>query len=453
MRLALTGGTLVRSLEPPIVGPADVLIEDGRIAGIGVPIPEGTPRRDCSGCLVIPGNVCAHTHLYSALSRGMPGDGGPPPRTFIDILRRVWWRLDRALDDDTIRVSALVAGLDALRAGTTTVIDHHASPAAVDGSLDVIAEALGELGLRSVLCYETSDRDGPDVARAGLAENARFVAATEAGAWPLARAMVGAHASFTLGEETLQAVAELARDHGRGVHIHVAEDAEDERHSLATYGKRVVQRLFDAGALDQRSLLAHGVHVDTSETELIEGARSTVVHNPRSNLNNAVGRPPLGLLGAHVALGTDGIGADMFEEARTAFLGRRAEDLGTAPSWALDRLARAAAVAATAFDEPRLGRVEPGAPADLAVLNAPTPTPLDATNLAAHWIFGFAAGGVRDVIVQGKIVVADRNALTIDGDALAAAARLISRRLWSRLESLPEHPFMPSFTAAAGARR
>jgi putative selenium metabolism protein SsnA len=453
MRLALTGGTLVRSLEPPLVGPADVLIEDGRIVGIDVPIPEGTPRRDCSGCLVVPGNVCAHTHLYSALARGMPGDGGPPPRTFIDILRRVWWRLDRALDDDTIRVSALVAGLDALRAGTTTVIDHHASPAAVDGSLDVIADALGQLGLRSVLCYETSDRDGPDVARAGLAENVRFVAASEAGAWPLARAMIGAHASFTLGDDTLQAVAELACDQGRGVHVHVAEDAEDERHSLATYGKRVVQRLVDVGALDQRSLLAHGVHVDASETELIHDARSTVVHNPRSNLNNAVGRPPLALLGAQVALGTDGIGADMFEEARTAFLGRRAEDAGTAPSWALDRLARAAAVAGTAFDEPRLGRIEPGAPADLAVLDAPTPTPLDDTNLAAHWIFGFAAGDVRDVIVQGQIVVADRNALTIDRDALAAAARAASRRLWRRLESLPEHPFMPSFAAAAGARR
>jgi putative selenium metabolism protein SsnA len=453
MRLALTGGTLVRSLEPPIVGSDDVLLEGGRIAGVGVPIPEGTPRRDCSGCLVVPGNVCAHTHLYSALARGMPGDGGPPPRTFVEILRRVWWRLDRALDDETIRVSALVAGLDALRAGTTTVIDHHASPAAVDGSLDVIAEALGQLGLRSVLCYETSDRDGPNVARAGLAENARFVAATEAGAWPLARAMVGAHASFTLGEDALQAVAELASHHGCGVHVHVAEDAEDERHSLATYGTRVVRRLFDAGALDQRSLLAHGVHLDASETELIHGTRATVVHNPRSNLNNAVGRPPLALLGARVALGTDGIGADMFEEARTAFLGRRAEDVGTAPSWALERLARAATVAGGAFDEPRLGRIEPGAPADLAILDTPVPTPLDETNLAAHWIFGFAAGSVRDVIVQGQVVVADRQVLTVDGDEVAAAARPAARRLWNRLESIPEHPFMPSSAMAANARR
>ena len=248
MRLALTGATIISSISPPSVATADILVEHGRVAAVGVPVPDGIARLDCSGCLVVPGNVCAHTHLYSALARGMPG-AGPAPRSFIEILRRVWWRLDRALDDETIRASALLGGLEALRAGTTTVIDHHASPNAVDGSLDVIAEALAELGIRSVLCYETSDRDGPDVAAAGVAENARFIHAIDAGRWPLSRAMVGAHASFTLTRPTLDAVAALARDTGRGLHIHAAEDRIDETDARVQFGRSVGARLRDAGAL------------------------------------------------------------------------------------------------------------------------------------------------------------------------------------------------------------
>ena len=453
MRLALIGGTVVRSLDPPVLAVADVTIEDGRIAADGVPVPDGTPRRDCSGCLVVPGNVCAHTHLYSALARGMPGDGGPPPRTFIDILRRIWWRLDRALDLETIRASALVAGLDALRAGTTTVIDHHASPAAIDGSLDVVAGALAELGLRSVLCYETSDRDGPQVARAGLEENARFIAAARAGRWPLARAMVGAHASFTLSDRTLEALAGLAHDSGCGVHIHVAEDAADEHDAIELHRRRVVERLAEAGALERRSLLAHGVHLDMAEADLVLDAGASVVHNPRSNLSNSVGRPPLDLLGDHVALGTDGIGADMFEETRTAFLLRRADDVTTAPTWALARLAHGASVSGAAFDEPMLGRIEPGAPADLVVLDHGVPTPLEAANLAGHWIFGLSSASVRDVIVQGRLVLDDRNPVTVDPDAVMAVSRTAARRLWHRLESIGEHPFVPGAPSVAGGAR
>ena len=212
MSLLLTGGTVVRSIAPPVVDPGDLLVEDGRIALVGA-VGEPTERIDCTGCLIVPGNVCAHTHLYSALARGMPYRL-EPPRSFMEILQRVWWRLDRALDETTIRASALAGGMEALLAGTTTLIDHHASPAAVDGSLDIIADALAGLGIRSVLCYETSDRDGPDVARAGLAENDRFLAAVAAGRYPLARGMVGAHASFTLSDGTMEGLATLAASGG-----------------------------------------------------------------------------------------------------------------------------------------------------------------------------------------------------------------------------------------------
>jgi putative selenium metabolism protein SsnA len=449
MSLLLTGGTVVRSLRPPLVEPGDLLVEDGRIVaqgGTDAP-PSGATVIDCSGCLIVPGNVCAHTHLYSALARGMPYRLAPP-RTFLEILRRVWWRLDRALDETTIRASALAAGLEALRAGTTTLVDHHASPAAVDGSLDVIADALAELGIRSVLSYETSDRDGPAVARAGLAENARFLDAVAAGDWPLARGLVGAHASFTLSEETLAACADLAGDRAAGLHIHVAEDAIDERDAVARYGRRVIARLAACGALDRRSLLAHGVHLDADEIELVRASGATVVHNPRSNMNNAVGRAPLASLGERVALGTDGIGADLFEEARVAYLRRREEDATTAMTWPLDRLAESARVAGDAFGEPLLGRIEPGAPADIVVLGYPATTPVDTTTMAAHWVFGFGAGSVRDVIVAGRIVVRDGSPTQVDADALLAGSREAAARLWRRLDEVEIHPFEAMEAAA-----
>lgn len=440
--LALCGATVVQSLDPPELVAADVVISDGRVAAVGV-APAGVRRRDCSGCLLLPGNVCAHTHLYSQLARGMPY-ALDPPLDFTQILQRVWWRLDRALDEEAVRLSALVGGMEALLAGTTTLVDHHASPNAIDGSLDAIAAALEELGIRSVLCYEVSDRDEPERALAGVAENRRFLATRR----PLARGMVGAHASFTLSEETLAASVEAARDAGVGLHVHVAEDAADQRDAQARFGTRVVHRLAAAGALTEDALLAHCIHVDEGEAAAIHGSGAAVAHNARSNMHNAVGYLPLGLLGGRVALGTDGIGADMLAESKTAFFRAREADVTTGAGWPLQRLAEGARVAARAFGEERLGRVEPGAPADLAVLRYDPPTPLDGGNLAGHWVFGLDARQVRDVLVAGELVVADGRLVRVDQDELAAKAAAGAARLWRRLEAIGPHTFRPE-----GSRR
>lgn len=440
--LALCGATVVQSLDPPELVAADVVISDGRVAAVGV-APAGVRRRDCSGCLLLPGNVCAHTHLYSQLARGMPY-ALDPPLDFTQILQRVWWRLDRALDEEAVRLSALVGGMEALLAGTTTLVDHHASPNAIDGSLDAIAAALEELGIRSVLCYEVSDRDGPERALAGVAENRRFLTTRR----PLARGMVGAHASFTLSEETLAASIEAARDAGVGLHVHAAEDAADQRDAQARFGTRVVHRLAAAGALTEDALLAHCIHVDEGEAAAIHGSGAAVAHNARSNMHNAVGHLPLGLLGGRVALGTDGIGADMLAESKTAFFRAREADVTTGAGWPLQRLAEGARVAARAFGEERLGRVEPGAPADLAVLRYDPPTPLDGGNLAGHWVFGLDARQVRDVLVAGELVVADGRLVRVDQDELAAKATAGAARLWRRLEAIGPHTFRPE-----GSRR
>ncbi len=454
MTTILAGGTVVIALHPAQVTAADVVVDGDRIvlvAPAARPLDEGRGDDavviDCSGCLVIPGNVCAHTHAYSALARGMPFHL-EPPRDFVDILRRVWWRLDRALDEATIRASARVAAMEALLAGTTTLVDHHASPTVIDGSLDILAEAFAEIGLRSVLAYETSDRDGTGHARAGLEENRRFLARVAAVQPPLVRGLVGAHASFTLSAATLEGCVDLARTSGRGLHIHVAEDAVDQADAVAMYGVRVLDRLDRAGGLDVAPVLAHGVHVDHAEAALIRASGATVVHNPRSNMNNAVGRAPLALLGPRVALGTDGIGADMFEEGRFGQLRlaeeRHAPDAGSVPTdWALQRLAVGAQLVGDAFGEPLLGQIVAGAPADIMVLDQPPPTPVSADTLPAHWTFGLSSRAVRDVMVAGRFVVRDRRLTTVDQEALAADARTEATRLWERLDAIDEHRFAP----------
>jgi putative selenium metabolism protein SsnA len=410
---------IVTSLQPVRASGGDLWVDGDRVAEAG----RGR-RIDCSGVVVVPGNVCAHTHLYSALARGMPY-GLEPPRNFLQILQRVWWRLDRALDDASVRASALVGGLEALLSGTTTLVDHHASPNAIDGSLDVIAEALGELGVRSVLCYETSDRDGPERARAGVRENRRFQGAS----YPLARGMVGAHAAFTLSDDTLLACAEAGP-----LHIHAGEDGVDAG---------AVERLVHLGVLDDRTLLAHGIHVSDDELDAFRASGAALAHNARSNMNNGVGRARVLELGEHVALGTDGIGSDMFEESRAAWFRLREDDLGAPGDWPLAALAQSARVAGRAFGEPMLGTLLPGAPADLAVLDYAPPAPFDEQTLAGHWIFGLSSRHVRDVMVAGRWVVRDRRLAALDQDALAAGAAVEAERLWRRLEELPAHTFEP----------
>jgi cytosine/adenosine deaminase-related metal-dependent hydrolase len=265
---------------------------------------------------ITPGLVCAHHHLYSTLARGMP----PPPLTptsFLGVLEQIWWRLDTALDLEMLEWSAKLGALEALEAGCTAIIDHHESPNAIEGSLTVIADACAEVGVRVLTCYGVTDRHGADGARRGLEENARFL--DEGG-----RGMVGVHAAFTCSDDTLHAAAELAAHHGVGVHIHVAEGPDD-----ADAASRL------AGLSTDDWLLVHGVHLADDH-----GLRGTLVHNPRSNLNNAVGYARPTRFPNPVALGTDGIGADMIAEFQLAFVAARSVDVTFSPDTAWSWLAR-----------------------------------------------------------------------------------------------------------------
>ncbi|QYG93155.1 amidohydrolase family protein [Iamia sp. SCSIO 61187] len=339
------------------------------------------------------GLVCSHHHLYSALARGMP----PPPRTptsFLEVLELVWWRLDRALDLDTIRASARLGALEALECGTTAIVDHHSSPSAIEGSLDVIAEACAEVGVRVVCCYEVTDRNGLDGAAAGLAENERFIRAG-------GRGLVGAHAAFTLSDETLDAVCGLAADLGVGVHIHVAEGPED---------LGAAERLADRARDDW--LLAHAVHLDRR-------LPGTILHNPRSNQNNSVGygRPARwAAAGQRVALGTDGIGADMLDEARLAFVALRADDLTASPEDAWAWLEAGYELVPEAADDRVTWSYEPMDPWHLAY------TP-----------------GVRpvEVVVDGEVVLGPDGPTRVDAAEVRAHAREAATRLHAALAAMP----------------
>jgi putative selenium metabolism protein SsnA len=429
--IALVGGTVVE-LDPPRVERADVVLDHGRITQIGGEIPKGASHIDAHHCVVTPAFVVGHTHLYSALACGMPPPQ-VPPTSFPEILARVWWKLDRALDDELVSVSARVGAVEAAKRGVACVIDHHASPRAVDGSLDRVAHALHDVGLRGVLCYETSDRDGKAARDAGLAENARFACGRAGDRASHVRAMIGAHAPFTLEDDTLDALADLSARTSAPLHVHVAEDPTD----LADAARRrtsLGERIARMGALRPGAIVAHAVHLDARDRASLAEAGAWIATNARSNMNNAVGLAPA--RGERVALGTDGIGADMIAEAQAHFF-RHAEAMDGLAGEAVARLVGAARLAALLFDgKERAPRVATGERADLAVLDYDPPTSMHAENLAGHVLFGWSSACVRDTIVGGRFVVRHRVVQGVDEHALAASARGAAARLWARMSEI-----------------
>lgn len=424
--------TLV-GLDPPDVGRGDLRVESGIIRERAAQIEpvEGEEVIALGGKLLMPGMVCAHTHLYSALARGMPA----PPRTpasFREILELVWWRLDRALDEETIFWSAMAGAVDAVRAGTTCLFDHHASPSRITGSLQVVREALDRVGLRGVLCYEVTDRGGEDRRDLGIEENRSFLKWSRDSS--RFKGMVGAHAGFTLSDESLEMCASLMSEYGAGLHIHAAEDLCDVEDAREKHGKGVVERLSRAGALNNRTVLAHGTHLDPKEIETARAADAWFAHNPRSNMNNRVGYAPIADLGDRVLLGTDGIGADMFEEASAAFFKARDAGSGLGAEYWLRVLANNQRLATVLFGV-ETGSLNPGAAADLIVLDYDSPTPLTSGNLAWHLAFGLTSASVESVMVGGRFIIKDRAPL-IDAGEIYDKARSASEKLWKKLAEI-----------------
>jgi putative selenium metabolism protein SsnA len=432
-RVIEDGGVAVSGQRITAVGPASEIAEANKTARIV----------DASGKLVMPGLINAHTHLYSALARGLTADIAPSG-SFVEILEHLWWRLDRALTRDDVWYSAAAGAIDLVRNGTTFIIDHHASQAAIAGSLGDVAAALEETGIRANLSFEVSDRGGPEARDAGLAENDRFAGWAEeqsrsggASAGMLS-ASVGLHASLTLSDETLDRAAEIAASHGVGCHVHVAEDLADVEDSLRRSGMRVVERLASHGVLGSRSVAAHCVHVDEAEVGILGESRTPVVHNPQSNMNNAVGCADVPYLldqDVLVGLGTDGFSASMFDEMKAANLIHRheARDPAVGHDVAVTLGLANNPVIAERVTGQRLGVLEPGALADLIVLDYDPPTPLVDGNFGGHLIFGLTGWMVESVMINGRFVMRDREMVTIDVAETLEKARERSRALWERM--------------------
>lgn len=408
-------------------GEKSVLVIDGRVAAVG---PEASALRraegltvlDCSGSRIEPGEVNAHTHLYSGLAPlGMPPPA-PAPENFLQILERVWWRLDRALDEKSLRASARLYLAEALLAGTTTVVDHHESPSMIDGSLDVLAEAAGELGARVALGYGATERNGKRAeAKAGLAECARLARRAHSSR---ILPMVALHASFTVSDETVREAGALAKELGVPMHVHVAEDLADVEDARRRGFRSPLYRLDELGALPRGSVIAHGVHLDETEMRRAEELGCWVVQNPRSNKGNRVGYPKaLGAIGS-VAVGTDGYPADMSVEL-LALLGSAKENgddrVLSDPKQFLARRSGGWRLVGSMLDRSRLSaaRLEP---------------PVTAGNLADLVVAGEEAP--RHVLVDGRVVVRDGKLVGADLEAIRAEARSEAARLWRRMDAL-----------------
>jgi len=391
---------------------------------------------DARGQIVMPGSICAHTHFYGAFSRGMAIPGNAP-KDFPEILEKLWWPLDKSLLEDDIKYSALLCLVDAIKHGTTTLVDHHASPNAIDGSLDIIAETVEQAGVRAALCYEVTDRDGKAKMKAGIDENLRFIKKEKG---PLLAGTFGLHASLTLSDLTLDLCRQSAPE-GIGFHVHAAESDADEWDSLNKSGLRVIDRLHKHGILGPKSITAHCVHVDAREIELLTETGTWVTHQPRSNMNNAVGVAPVESMlraGVRVCLGNDGFSNAMWEEWKTAYLVHKAwnRDPRRMNGYDVTQLAiyNNAALAKIFFPDASLGKVAPSALADLIFVDYHAPTPLTAGNLPWHILFGFQQSMVTTTIVGGKILMKDRELLTLDEVEIAARAKELALNVWKRYE-------------------
>ncbi len=421
MSILLTNGIYINS-ETLEFTETNILVGEGDDGGVSFmdEIPADYPSQviDCRGKYITHSFANGHHHVYSALARGM---GAPKknPENFPEILEYIWWRLDKALDTEMIRSSALVTAMACAKNGVTFVIDHHASPFAVKGSLETIAQAFDEVGVGHLLCYEISDRDGLPIARQGLAETADYLSGRQG--------LVGLHASFTVGDETLKQAVALARETSSGIHIHVAEDPSDEGHCLENYSTWVVDRLAKAGVLDfPKTILGHCLHLDEYERQQLYNSPAWVVQNMESNLNNGVGLFNSKGLSKRIMLGTDGMHSDMLRSAKAAFFaGHNSDNIDYSETYRRFR---------NVHNYLSSNNFKGDGDNNLVVLNYDTPTPFNSSNFLGHILFGIEARHVDHVISNGRLIVQDGRITTVDEHEILKEARKQARRLWEKMK-------------------
>jgi putative selenium metabolism protein SsnA len=395
---------------------------------------------DAKGRYVLPGFINPHMHLYGAFARGMEVGR---MKSFGQVLKGLWWKLDRELDIEDIYVSAMLGGIEAIRSGVTTLIDHHASYGAISGSLGAISEALAKVGIRTSLCFEISDRAGKGARDEAIAETGLWLESVNGwlGAHPdfLQRGMVGLHASMTLSDKSLEMAHELMDMYGVGAHVHVAEGVEDVDDARKKYGVSPVARLMKHEILRPGTLAVHCVHVDSNDISTIKKSGATVVHNPMSNLGNAVGVASMLEMykkGIPVVVGTDGMSAGIADDIRLASVVQRPGARDAQAGWCESERAlwkNAPSLVSQMFGTD-IGIIREGAAADVIIMDSRPATPVTSENAWGHMLFGVLSSAVRTTIVGGSVRMKDFAIRGIDEEMLADMARGLAVKLWKRIK-------------------
>jgi putative selenium metabolism protein ssnA len=391
---------------------------------------------DANGQLIMPGMICAHSHIYSSYARGMAPSGATD--NFFNILENLWWKLDRSLGLEDIKLNAYTTYAESIKSGVTTLIDHHASGHCIPGSLFALEEVAKKIGVRTSLCFETTDRDGKEATKAGIKENVDFIKHCLKEDDDMVKALFGMHASFTISDETMSLIKGAMEGVDAGYHVHVTEGIEDQYDSLKKYGRKVGERLYDWGILGDKTLAIHCIHLSQGEMDIIKATDTSVVTNPESNMNNAVGAPPVVQMlkkGIRVGLGSDAYTQDMFESMKVSNIlqSHHLADptVGFMETKAL-QFENNPKICAKYWDKP-LGKIEKGAYADIIVVDYKPHTPMLDANWFGHLLFGVNGGMVRHTMINGKLVMKDRIILTADMDKINADSTQRASEIWKNM--------------------
>jgi len=441
--LLIENGTVITFDENSrVIHNGGVVIEGEEIVAVGETekLQSKYPKaayKDVQGKIIMPGMINTHMHLYSTFARGMDLKTDQPPKNFVEILEKLWWRLDKVLNNEDIYYSALYILLDCIKKGTTTIFDHHASSNLIEGSLDIIARATKQAGIRASLAYEVSDRDGHEKALAGLKENERFVKRTQRENNNYLRGMIGLHASFTLDNDTLSKAANLADELKVPFHIHIAEGKADVYDSKVRGYQGITERLSRFRILRPGTLAIHGVHLKDEGLETLKDNETYLIHNPESNMGNAVGVAPIKTAldkGIIVGLGTDGYTTDMFESIKVANLLQKHELHHPQAGWGevFQMAFQNNREIATRFFNKTLGVLQVGAPADVIVVNYYSPTPITKENAYFHILFGISGDMTDTTIIGGKILMENHKFKNLNYQEIAYKTREQANSFWKR---------------------
>jgi putative selenium metabolism protein SsnA len=441
MLLIGNGKVITRDPISPIIENGCVAVEDNKIIEVGTTsdLKGKYPAArfiDAKGKLIMPGFINTHMHYYSTFARGMANDS-PPAMKFSDILKGLWWRLDKVLTLEDVYYSAIIPMIDQVRNGVTTVFDHHASPYAIPGSLFKIAEAAEKMGIRSNLCYETSDRDGEKIINEGIKENIDFIKHCNSKKDDMLKGMFGLHASMTISEKTLDKCLSEMAGLDAGFHVHSAEGIEDLQDAQQKYGTGVVERWYKTGVLSDKTIAVHCIHINEAEMDMLKEKDAMVVHNPESNMGNAVGASPILEMykkGILLGLGTDGYTADITESYKVANIihkhvkGDSKVAWGEVPTMLFENNKKIT----ERFIDGEVGILKAGALADVIVVDYNPPTPINENNINGHLLFGINGRHVDTTIINGKVMMENRQLAYIDEEQLMARSRELAAEVWKR---------------------